>query len=91
MMEATDNGFALAEKDLELRGPGDFIGTRQSGLPEMSWIGIESLTELASQAQHAATDVLVRDPDLTLPEHAALAAKLAEFWAKVSPDVPLAR
>ncbi len=91
MMEATDNGFALAEKDLELRGPGDFIGTRQSGLPEMAWIGIESLTELASQAQHAATDVLTRDPDLTLPEHAALAARLAEFWAKVSPDVPLPR
>jgi ATP-dependent DNA helicase RecG len=89
MMEATDDGFALAEKDLELRGPGDFIGTRQSGLPELRLMGIESLTDLLVQAQAAAAGTLARDPELALPEHRPLAARLAAFWAQASPDIQL--
>jgi ATP-dependent DNA helicase RecG len=88
MMEATDDGFALAEKDLELRGPGDFIGTRQSGLPEMSWIAAFD-SRLFDRARRAAEETLARDPELTLPEHAALADRLAAFWERASPDVPL--
>ncbi|MFM9107992.1 MAG: ATP-dependent DNA helicase RecG [Chloroflexota bacterium] len=78
MMCSTDDGFALAEKDLELRGPGDFLGTRQSGLPEMSWSFDQALAE---PARVAAREVLDRDPDLSRPEHAALAAALEAFWA----------
>jgi ATP-dependent DNA helicase RecG len=89
MMEATDDGFALAEKDLELRGPGDFIGTRQSGLPELSWLAATFDTRLFDRARQAAEETLARDPDLALPEHRALAARLTAFWAQASPDVPL--
>ncbi len=89
MMEATDDGFALAEKDLELRGPGDFIGTRQSGLPELSWLSAAFDSRLFDRARQAAEETLARDPDLTLPEHRALAARLAAFWEHASPDVPL--
>lgn len=88
MMEATDDGFVLAEKDLELRGPGDFIGTRQSGLPELSWIAAFD-SRLFDRARQAAEETLARDPELTQPEHHALAARLAAFWERASPDVPL--
>ena len=59
----TTDGFVLAEKDLELRGPGDFLGTRQSGLPELK---LASLSDTATLhlAQEAAQDLLRQDPDL---------------------------
>lgn len=89
MMEATDDGFVLAEKDLELRGPGDFIGTRQSGLPELSWLASGFDSRLFDRARLAAEETLARDPGLTLPEHRALAARLAAFWQRASPDVAI--
>ncbi len=88
MVETTD-GFVLAEKDLELRGPGDFIGTRQSGLPEMSWLDGSFDTRLLDQAREAAEEVLEADPDLSAPEHSQLARRLDLFWTKASPDMPL--
>ncbi len=88
MVETTD-GFVLAEKDLELRGPGDFIGTRQSGLPEMSWLDGSFDTRLLDQAREAAEEVLKSDPELGTPEHTRLARRLDLFWTKASPDVPL--
>ena len=69
MMVATDDGFALAEKDLELRGPGDFIGTRQSGLPEMSWLDGSFDPRVLDRARRAAEAILNHDPELALPEH----------------------
>ncbi|HEX5498868.1 MAG TPA: ATP-dependent DNA helicase RecG, partial [Thermomicrobiales bacterium] len=89
MMTATDDGFVLAEKDLALRGPGDFIGTRQSGLPEMSWIDGSFDPRVLDRARRAAETILTRDPELALPEHRALAARAAAFWEKASPDIPL--
>ncbi|MGI8474920.1 MAG: helicase-related protein, partial [Thermomicrobiales bacterium] len=79
-MENINDGFVLAEKDLELRGPGDFVGTRQSGLPEMSWLDSGFDTRLLEQARHLAETLLDRDPELALPEHAPLRARLARFW-----------
>ena len=89
MMVETDDGFVLAEKDLELRGPGDFIGTRQSGLPEMSWLDGAFDTRLLDRARQAAERVLEADPDVARPEHQLLAERLRAFWEKASPDVPL--
>ncbi len=88
MVETTD-GFVLAEKDLELRGPGDFIGTRQSGLPEMTWLDGSFDTRLLDQARQTAEALLDVDPDLSRPEHAALRARLASFWQTASPDLPV--
>lgn len=89
MMVESDDGFALAEKDLHLRGPGDFIGTRQSGLPEMSWLDGAFDTRLLDRARAAAERTLDADPDLIAPPHAALADRLIRFWERASPDVPV--
>ena len=80
---------AIAEKDLELRGPGDIIGTRQSGLPEMSWIDGSFDMRILDQARVSAEELLGRDPDLVDPAHALLAARLAEFWKTAAAEVPL--
>ncbi len=88
MMVQTNDGFVLAEKDLELRGPGDFIGTRQSGMPAMSWLDGSFDSRLLDLARRVAESVLSRDPKLELPEHQALRARLEAFWASVAPDVP---
>jgi ATP-dependent DNA helicase RecG len=89
MMVETNDGFTLAEKDLELRGPGDFIGTRQSGLPEMKWLDASFDTRLLDQARQAAEKLLNRDPDLVDPMHGLLATKLERFWRQATADVPL--
>lgn len=88
MVDTTD-GFVLAEKDLELRGPGDFIGTRQSGLPEMAWVDGSFDTRLLNDARLAAEAILERDPDLAHPDHEALARRFARFWNEASPDIPV--
>jgi ATP-dependent DNA helicase RecG len=85
-MVASDDGFLLAEKDLELRGPGDFIGTRQSGLPEMQWLEGVFDTRLLDRARRAAEDLLSRDPDLSLPEHHRLSGRFARFWERAAPE-----
>ena len=87
MMVETDDGFVLAEKDLELRGPGDFIGTRQSGLPEMSWIDGAFDVLLLDRARRIADELLERDPELSLPEHRLLGERLEAFWKRAAPDV----
>jgi ATP-dependent DNA helicase RecG len=88
-MVETNDGFLLAEKDLELRGPGDFIGTRQSGLPEMTWLDGSFDTRLLDQARQTAEALLDADPDLSDPAHAALKERLETFWRTASPDVPV--
>jgi ATP-dependent DNA helicase RecG len=85
-MVASDDGFALAEKDLELRGPGDFIGTRQSGLPEMSWLEGVFDSRLLDRARLAAESLLAADPDLAHPEHRRLAERLTDFWERAAPE-----
>ncbi|MEA2511000.1 MAG: ATP-dependent helicase RecG [Thermomicrobiales bacterium] len=89
MMVETNDGFVLAEKDLELRGPGDFIGTRQSGLPEMTWLDGSFDTRLLDQARQAAEALLDADPELRRPEHHALDLRYTTFWQTASPDVPV--
>jgi len=75
-MVETNDGFVLAERDLEQRGPGDFLGTRQSGYTQ--GLRLASLTDvqLIEKAQHSARALFEHDPDLVLPEHQALAALL---------------
>ncbi|RME62333.1 MAG: ATP-dependent DNA helicase RecG [Caldilineae bacterium] len=76
VVETTD-GFKLAEKDLELRGPGDFLGTRQSGLPDLK-MAVLSDTATLSLAQQAAQELFAEDPGLT--NHPLLAERVARFW-----------
>ncbi len=76
LVETTD-GFELAEKDLELRGPGDFLGTRQSGLPDMKLASLSDTATLAL-AQQAARELLAEDPDLSA--YPQLQERMERFW-----------
>jgi ATP-dependent DNA helicase RecG len=78
-LEQSQDGFALAEKDLHLRGPGDFFGTRQSGLPDLKMAQLSDLRTLELAREEAAR-LLQIDPDLSMPEHVALARKARQFW-----------
>ncbi len=79
-IETTEDGFRLAEKDLELRGPGEFFGTRQSGLPD---VRLARLTDvrLLELARQQAEQVFRADPELKLPEHRLLAEQVSRFWS----------
>ena len=78
-LEATNDGFVLAQKDLEMRGPGQFLGTRQSGFPELP-LAMLADVQLLREVREVAAELLAQDPDLTRPEHAGLAQRVAEFW-----------
>ncbi|MEW6510501.1 MAG: ATP-dependent DNA helicase RecG [Bacteroidota bacterium] len=77
---STTDGFAIAETDLRLRGPGDFFGTRQSGLPEFRVADIIADGALLNDARADAFALVDRDPHLLQPEHRALAAHLRARW-----------
>jgi ATP-dependent DNA helicase RecG len=73
LLEELSDGFALAEADLRLRGPGDYFGTRQSGLPEFQAADFSDVG-LIEKARREAMRLLDSDPRLERPEHALLAA-----------------
>ncbi len=72
IMTRTNDGFKISEEDLRLRGPGDFFGSRQHGLPEMHVADLGADMDVMQRAQSEAQLLLTADPELTLPEHAAL-------------------
>jgi ATP-dependent DNA helicase RecG len=76
----TTNGLVLAEHDLRLRGPGDYFGVRQSGMPELKVAKLDD-APLVESARAAATTILGDDPELARGEHQALAQHLAAFVA----------
>jgi len=75
MINTTD-GFKIAEVDLELRGPGDFFGTRQSGMPEFRVANMLTDTEILEAARTEAFALVDRDAELHLPEHHQLSSHL---------------
>lgn len=79
-LEQTNDGFLLAEKDLEIRGPGEFFGRRQSGLPELHLASLFDL-DMLTRAQEEASQVFASDPQLSDADHAALRAQVQQFWA----------
>ena len=79
----THDGFELAEIDLELRGAGDFFGTRQSGLPSLRMAQFSD-RRLLEQARTLATRIIEEDPELADPEHSALAGQVARFISRAA-------
>ncbi|MRR17225.1 MAG: ATP-dependent DNA helicase RecG, partial [Deltaproteobacteria bacterium] len=80
VMEKTTDGFALAEEDLAIRGPGDFLGTRQSGLPDFRIASIIRDARILNDAKEDAFALASRDPLLAKPEHAVLKEALIARW-----------
>lgn len=78
-LEKTNDGFILAEKDLEIRGPGEFFGRRQSGLPELQLASLLDM-EMLSLARQEAAQLIEADPMLEQPEHQQLQERIAKFW-----------
>jgi ATP-dependent DNA helicase RecG len=74
------DGFAIAERDLEIRGPGEFLGTRQSGLPELRVAHLIRDQAVLAQARREAFALVAQDPHLAWPEHAMLRRALVERW-----------
>ncbi len=85
-VEATTDGFVLAQKDLELRGPGEFLGTRQSGMPDLKMASIADL-RLLERVREAAARLLEGDLLLEQPEHRLLARRVADLWASGEGEV----
>ncbi|HUO65869.1 MAG TPA: helicase-related protein, partial [Terriglobales bacterium] len=79
-MTATNDGFRIAEVDLELRGPGDFFGTRQSGLPEFRVADLLRDGAMLEEARREAFALVQADPKLLAPEHRALRVSLLTRW-----------
>lgn len=79
IIENTLDGFQLAEEDLKLRGPGEFFGTRQSGLPDLRMARLSDVA-LLELARREAVRLFEKDPDLKQPEHALLVKELARVW-----------
>lgn len=81
IIQDTHDGFRLAEADLEIRGPGEFFGTRQSGMPDLRMAKLSDMATL-SLAREQAKALFARDPDLSQPEHQPLKGVLEAFWSR---------
>ena len=85
-MVNTNDGFILAEKDLQQRGPGDFIGFRQSGFADLKMAKITDV-RLIEKARETAEALFSDDPMLEKPENAILLQKLESFWQSDKSDI----
>ncbi len=81
VMEQTTDGFLIAEADLEIRGPGDFLGTRQSGIPDFRVANLFRDQRLLVTAREAAFALVARDPDLADPAHRGTRDAVRRRWA----------
>lgn len=86
-MAESNDGFFLAEKDLNLRGPGEFLGTRQAGFASSLRMASITDVQLIEKARVQAQAVFEKDAELSNPEHALLAETLAKFWGEGKGDV----
>jgi ATP-dependent DNA helicase RecG len=81
IFQETDDGFRLAEADLQLRGPGDFFGVRQSGMPELHMADLSD-TPMIELTRNLAATLWESDPYLRNAEHSALRERMHNFWQR---------
>ena len=79
-MTQTNDGFRISQEDLRLRGPGDFFGQRQHGLPAMKIADLSCDMRLLDEAQTAARQLMERDPELTAPAHRPLRRRIRQLF-----------
>jgi ATP-dependent DNA helicase RecG len=86
IMETVDDGFQLAEHDLRLRGPGEYFGTRQSGMPDLRVAKLTDV-EMIMRARNEAIRLLDADPGLAADEHRAIRDRVQSLWDRLNADV----
>ncbi|MFO7873865.1 MAG: ATP-dependent DNA helicase RecG [Bacteroidales bacterium] len=90
VMVSTNDGFRIAEQDLELRGPGDIQGTRQSGILDLKMADLAKDEGILKYARNQARQLLEDDPDISKPENQVIRRRIKElysdqlFWSKIS-------
>ena len=82
IMKKYSDGFKIADEDLKQRGPGDFFGNRQHGLPELKIADMLSNTEMLALCRECADNILVEDFRLDLPKYAPLADKITQMFSE---------
>ncbi len=82
IMSSTTDGFKISEEDLKMRGPGDFFGSAQHGLPPLKIADIATSTELMHEAQSCADKLLSEDPELSDPQNKALKMDVMRLFSK---------
>jgi len=86
LMETIYDGFRLAEEDLRLRGPGEYFGTRQTGMPDLKVARLSDV-DLIERARAEAARLLEADPSLARPEHRLLECQVSRLWERVTAEV----
>ncbi|MDH4208420.1 MAG: ATP-dependent DNA helicase RecG, partial [Anaerolineae bacterium] len=86
IIASTQDGFKLADEDLAMRGPGEFFGTRQSGLPDLKVARLSDVRVL-EEAREVAQEIWEEDPALELPKNRLLATRVDEFWQRGKGDL----
>jgi len=88
-MEETNDGFKISEKDLEIRGPGEFFGTRQHGLPELRIANIFKHMKILKIAQQEARYIIGEDPKLISFENRLLKKEIIDKFEQQAREISL--
>ena len=89
MYEETNDGFKISEKDLEIRGPGEFFGTRQHGIPELKVANIFKHIKILKLAQEESKFILKQDRNLEKSEHILLKQEIVEKFSSINKEISL--
>ena len=85
-LASTNDGFQISQEDLKLRGPGDFFGQRQHGLPQLALADLAGDMRLLQEAQQSAQRLLMADPTLSQPENRPVREQVRRLFAE-TPDI----
>lgn len=89
IMEETNDGFKISEKDLELRGPGDFFGTRQHGLPELRVANLFKHMKILRMVQKEAREIYAQDPALRVKDNEGIRLKIEEMFKSIGGNISI--
>ena len=89
IMEETNDGFVISEKDLEIRGPGDFFGTRQHGLPELKVANLFKHIKILRMVQLEAREIYSKDPGLDFIENKGLRQNIEKMFKNIGENISL--